>query len=177
MNRVHEQCPKIDSETVLSQTGSKQPECTECTSCWPSSTPKPPSRSCPKHLLLAPVRPLHPARLPLRPVPRANAPVALPALLPWAPAAPLRRATPAVSRHSYLPCDTGSPASCSWTSQYSLYCNTNLPHSLTASITIQSSVLRYTQPAKPPSLQYKPVYCNTILAIPALLKPPSCNTI
>ena len=50
----------------------------------------------------------------------------------------------AVSRHSCLPCDTGSLASCSCISQYSLYCNTNFPHSLTASVTIQK------------------LYCNTI---------------
>ena len=62
-----------------------------------------------------------------------------------------------VSRHGCLHCDTGSP--------------------LFFSVIIQSSVLRYTMPAKLPSLQYKPVYCNTILAIPTLLKPPYCNTI
>ena len=46
MNRVHEQCPKIDSRTVLSQTGSKQAECTECTACWPNSTPRPCAPAC-----------------------------------------------------------------------------------------------------------------------------------
>ena len=39
MNRVHEQCPKIDLGTVLSQTGSKQAECTKCTACWPAAHP------------------------------------------------------------------------------------------------------------------------------------------
>ena len=36
MNRVHEQCPKIDLGTVLSQNWVKQVECTKCTACWPS---------------------------------------------------------------------------------------------------------------------------------------------
>ena len=36
MNWVHEQCPKIDSGTVLSQNWVKQTECTKCTACWPS---------------------------------------------------------------------------------------------------------------------------------------------
>ena len=37
MNSVHEQCPKSDSEIVLSP---KQVGCTKCTACWPSSTPR-----------------------------------------------------------------------------------------------------------------------------------------
>ena len=39
MDRVHEQCPKIDSGTVLSQTGSKQVECTKCTAHSPTARP------------------------------------------------------------------------------------------------------------------------------------------
>ena len=39
MSRVHEQCKKIDSGTVLSQTRSKQAECTKCRACWPAARP------------------------------------------------------------------------------------------------------------------------------------------
>ena len=41
MNRVHAQCPKIDSGTVLSQTGSKTGRVHQVHSPQPSSTPKP----------------------------------------------------------------------------------------------------------------------------------------
>ena len=71
MNRVHEQCPKIDSGTVPSQTMSKQVECSECTACWPSSTPRPcPSlrAACTPRLLPCP-RPPGPCPLPRAPAP------------------------------------------------------------------------------------------------------------
>ena len=95
MNRVHEQCPKIDSRTVLSQTGSKQAECTKCTTCWPTSTPMP--RALPR-LHATPARPsacpasacrARPARPPAASAPRAR--------LPCAPRKPACRASPAVS--------------------------------------------------------------------------------
>ena len=71
MNRVHEQCSKIDSGTVLSQTGSKQAECTECTACWPSSTPRP--------------RAQHPCRAPRFPAAAPARPPALRAPRPFVP--------------------------------------------------------------------------------------------
>ena len=74
MNRVQEQCPKIDSGIVQSQIGSKQAECTECTTCWPNCTP-----GCAPRVLL--------------PLPLARAPAPEPQRLPALPSARLRLAS------------------------------------------------------------------------------------
>ena len=89
MNRVHEQCPKIDSGTVLSQTGSKQAECTECTACWPSSTPR--SRALPSPAPAYPEPPRTCVPRPCTPAPCGPAPVPPSTLMPSpAPTRPAR---------------------------------------------------------------------------------------
>ena len=85
MNRVHEQCPKIDSGTVLSQTASKQAECTECTAYWPNSKPRPRLLSRPR-----------------APAPRAPAPVP--------PSAPAPATAPARPSAPYALCPPARPA-------------------------------------------------------------------
>ena len=97
MNRVHEQCSKIDSGTVLSQTGSKQAECTKCTAHWPSSTLRPCALPRPACLCCLPPTSAHQCRscraptcAPACPAPvRAQRPHALAACAPIAPAAHL----------------------------------------------------------------------------------------
>ena len=78
MNRVHEQCPKIDSGIVPSQTGSKEAECTECTAlaspraqaAHPAHRPRahcaPRARCTPRPLRPAPSRPCHTRLCPAR---------------------------------------------------------------------------------------------------------------
>ena len=154
MNRVHEQCPKINSGTVLSQTGSKQAECTECTACWPSSTPRllalpRLSAARPPSLRVSPARPsspLAPSPAPARP------PARLPSVhLPCAPCRVVGLAGHCIAIQFIL-----ALLSCHNTVR--LYCNTNNP--LLCNTT-------------PPNLQYKPVYCNTKFSSPAFF----CNTL
>ena len=139
MNRVHEQYPKIDSGTVLSQTGSKIGRVHQVHSLLASSTPR-----------------LHTQR-PCCAMRTCRAPhtcrgLAAPrAFLPRAPRALLRRVVAwlAVSR----PCvATQSSSPLPLLSQYSeLYCNT-----VSALFSaIQTSVLQYTSS---PSI---PLCCNT----------------
>ena len=136
MNRVREQCPKIDSGTVLSQTGSKQVECIECIACWPSSTPRPRARPRPAPACRAPPAPACSARLPCE---------------PRAPHRVMGLAGHCITIQSSL-------ALLSCHNIVRLYCNTNNP--LLCNTT-------------PPSLQYKPVYCNTKFSSPAF----SCDTL
>ena len=102
MNRVHEQCPKIDSGTVPSQTGSKQAECTECTARWPAArlgcAPRPPSRLCPVRPAARP----YPAscvlaalRTPREPAPACLSSPRAPALAPLRAQRPYARTAPA----------------------------------------------------------------------------------
>ena len=62
MNRVHKQCPKIDSGIVPSQNGSKQAKRTECTARWPAARlgrpagRAPRAQQCPTRLAANPCR-------------------------------------------------------------------------------------------------------------------------
>ena len=136
MNRVHEQHPKIDSGTIPSQNGSKIDRVHRVHSPRPARVPRPSAQRPGR----TPAMPLpHACRaLPRAPAARAprtvlartpacapRAPCCLPCL-PARPApthpAPARAQRPAacapsslalaVSRHSCLSCDTGSPVSC-----------------------------------------------------------------
>ena len=121
MNRVHEQCPKIDSGTVLSQTGSNIGRMHQVHSPQPSSTPRPRPglRAARAPLLLplprasAPLAPQRPARLrqcrpapcqrpahlrPCRPAPQRPTRARAPAPLRPAPQLPPARPTPVLCR-------------------------------------------------------------------------------
>ena len=181
MNRVHEQCPKIDSGTVLSQTRSKQVECTECTACWPSSTPGRapsahaagalrasaacPARRCRLHR--APRAPLTLPRAPCAPAPRLRA------QRPPAPACPPRTslAHPAASllRTPAPTCapraSSALPNAVSWPSDcIAIQTMPCLSHNTIHCISIESSL----QPAFLP--QYTRLYCDTNCPQPSLLQ-------
>ena len=161
MNRVHEQCPKIDSGTVLSQTGSKQ---AECTACWPSSTPRPHAQAArptpvPRAPCLLPLAPPAPACL-RAPSPLACAPAACPARPCHAPRPPLP-----------------APSAVSWPGWS---CRETVQQPTAPTATIQYFLLQYK--FSPASL----LYCNTIaspsncIAIHLPSRPAtahSCNTI
>ena len=128
---------------------------------WPPRAPLPVPAAHPRALLPPTLpRPLAPAR-PL--ALRAPAPAALRAPAPtYAPSTPSRaRAQPAATPS---PAPTCAPTPSTVSLLQWLYCNTALPslsHNTLDCIAIQS------QPVKPPSLQYKPVYCNTLSAHPS----------
>ena len=196
MNRVHEQCPKIDSGTVPSQTGQKTGKVHRMHS------PDQPARPC-----SAPIAP--PACL-LSPAPRSHAPVpCVPA--PRVPARPLAQLPVAPARvpHARLPRLRAPRVSCLTSRAHAPLLRAQLPAScrpvpwtpsqrpatLTASVTIQNlyrdtvssqpllfyiamhidalhSALQYNPASKPPS---------SFIAIQSHLSQynfslPACNT-
>ena len=127
MNRVHEQCPKIDSGIELSQTGQKRAECTKCTALASPCAPHFSACAClPAYRARAPQRPSARARaclLACLPRPSAYGRARVPqrlsararACLSAAPApAPLRAPAP-VPRSLLLPCRApcAQPSQCS----------------------------------------------------------------
>ena len=175
MNRVHEQCPKIDSGTVLSQTGSKQAECTKCTAHGPAARP---GRSWPRARLRcactccralraclhAPAPAQRPpsgrSRLLCAPLPGPCEPAA-PLPRPCrAPAAPLPRPCRALVAPLPRPARPPAPAACA----FSLYCDTNcLLKALF--FTIHQSVLQYSAHQPSTRSQYSELYCDTVSAL------------
>ena len=184
MNRVHEQCPKIDSGTVLRQTGSKRAECTKCTAHGPVARPGRAQAAQPAMPLALPA-PVRPTRLPTERAPRvslrprtrllpAPAPPCCSYRAPRTPAAPracLRalcrvpeplRASVAVSwlglalyRNTVQPC-------LALMSQYSpVYCDIAF---------LQPSLLQYNPCQVCLLLQYNKLYCNTVSSTVRLLK-------
>ena len=130
MNRVHKQCPKIDSGTVLSQTGSKQAECTECTACWPAARPGRAPSACAARAsrARAPVAARASCtRLPTR-APRTRLPTRLqPACAQPSACDPLLRASRAPRYVAALCHDiVQQPTVPAVTIQF-LYCDTNFP--------------------------------------------------
>ena len=83
-NRVHEQCPKIDSGTVLNQTGSKQ---AECIARWPATIPGC-APSAPAVPLPRPCRSPVPPSAPALAHPAPHAPLAYAACAPMPPTHP-----------------------------------------------------------------------------------------
>ena len=150
MNRVHEQCPKIDSGTILSQTGSKKAECTECIAYWPISTPR--LRMVAR---TAPVPRVSQARLPRAPA----APACLRALCRVP--APLRASLVVSWLGWALYCNTAQPC-LALMSQYSpVYCDTTF---------LQQSLLQYNPCQVYLLLQYNKLYCNIVSPAARLLK-------
>ena len=78
MNRVHEQCPKIDSGTVPSQTGPKPGRVHQVHSPGQPARPAPRPRAC-RSIAASPERRCRAPAAPSRPTPRANMPPAHPA--------------------------------------------------------------------------------------------------
>ena len=112
MNSVHEQCPKSDSETVLSQKLAK------CTMCTATAQPARTGHAQAAHVWACHGQPsaVSQRRAPAAPVPRACAPARLgparPTLLRPTPPAPptCLRGVPRVPLHAKHPCAPSAPA-------------------------------------------------------------------
>ena len=145
MNQVHKQCSKIDSRTVLSQTGSKTGRMHQVHSPQPSSPPRPRGqRLCraPRKFARAPKALLQ------RPVALAPGHVAAPSAVSLRPAARMP---------STCPCCIATWLAVSRACLMILV----LQYTSTAPV-IQPS---------PPSLQYNYVYCNTMTNITTHFQP------
>ena len=171
MNRVHKQCPKIDSRTVLSQTGSKQAECTECTACWPSTTPRPHAPAAPRTCV--PRAPLAccracPTRAAARTcacyrvglLPRAPEHLARPPAPAAALSAPLRLVRARAAQHP----TPARPATCVPVAR--------LARPAQRSVVGAVAVLQYSPTYLPHLVTIHLLYCGTVLALFSTIQTP-----
>ena len=155
MNQVHEQCPKFDSGTVLSQTESKTGRVHQVHSLLAqqhAQAARRAPRSCAPHTCLpraprAPACAVRQRPAPARPTPKRAQRLRASACAQRLPSAP-----------------TCTP---------SLYCDTNcLPRALFT--TIHQSVLQYSAHQPSTRSQYNKVHCNTVSSAASCLY---CNTL
>ena len=169
MNLVHEQCLKVDSGIVLSQTGSKTGRVHQVHSLLAQQQAQAARPCCAPRLRVARASRLRVARasrlLPRAPYACCRAGPAY--LLPRAPRVPARAV-----HHRPAPC-APPPAPNALACAPSLYCDTNyLPHALFT--TIHQSVLQYSVHQPSTRSQYNKLYCNTVSSTASCLY---CNTL